>query len=49
VENQLCVVLANQCGHRRCQAEARMEAEFGEVSGEARFGAGRKSPPPMAA
>ena len=40
VENQFRVVLADQFGKRRGQAEAGMKAELGEVGGEARFGAG---------
>ena len=40
VEDQFRIVLADQFGERRGQAEAGMEAELGEVGGEARFGAG---------
>ena len=57
VENQFRIVLADQFGKRRGQAEAGMKAELCEVGGEARFGAGdaeiggyrKPSPPPMAA
>ena len=40
VGNQFRIVLADQFGKRRGQAEAGMDAEFGEVGGEARLRAG---------